>query len=103
MFLQQASYTPSFGGLGFSLKLGATISGRLVDGETGLPIAGMDVSAGPMDGHHVSWARSDTNGNYMLRGIPDGLIEVNVRGQGYIEARRLVTIREAQDVTNFNF
>ena len=87
----------------FGLRRGAAISGRLIDAETGLPIANMELNAGQVDGGHVSWARTDSGGNYILRGLPDGLIEVSVQGQGYIEAHRTVTIRGGQDITGFDF
>lgn len=93
----------SIEGADFDLKLGATISGRVMDGGTGLPIAGMDVRAGPIGGSHLSWSNTDSDGRYVLTGIPDGLIEVEVGGQGYIEVRRIATVRNGQDVTDFDF
>ena len=42
-------------------------------------------------------------GRYVLTGIPDGLIEVEVSGQGYIEMRKIATVRDGQDVTDFDF
>lgn len=90
-------------GIDFDLTLGATISGRVIDARTGIPITNMDVNAGLIDGDDMSWANTDGNGYYVLRGLPDGVIEVVVYGQGYIEVRRTVTIREGVDVTGFDF
>ena len=90
-------------GIDFDLTPGATISGRVIDAETGLPIANMEVRAGLIDGDYISWANTDGNGNYVLTALPDGVIEVVVYGQGYIEVRRTVTIREGVDVTGFDF
>ena len=95
--------TESIEGIDFALKLGATISGRVVDGSTGLPIAGMDVRAGPIGSDHLSWSNTNSEGRYVLTGIPDGLIEVEVGGHGYTEVRRTATVRDGQDVIDFNF
>ena len=89
-------------GIDFSLKLGASISGQIVD-ESGHPIPNLDVSAGPVYGDHLSWARTDGNGVYVLRGLPDGVIEIFVRGEDYIEGRMTVTIREGTDILGLDF
>ena len=87
----------------FSLRLGATISGTVTDGETGLPIAGMDIYAGPVDRNNLSWTRTDGNGNYTTAGLPDGVMVVTVEGQGYIEQHKTVIIRDGVDVTGVDF
>ncbi|MEE8442605.1 MAG: carboxypeptidase regulatory-like domain-containing protein, partial [Dehalococcoidia bacterium] len=87
-------------GIDIGLKLGATISGRVTDVGTGLPIADVDLSAGLMDGDHVSWTRTDYYGNYTLHGLPDGVIEIFVNGQEYIEERSLVQIIGTDMVTD---
>ena len=89
-------------GIHFSLKRGASISGQIVD-ESGHPIPNLDVSAGPVYGDHVSWTRTDGNGVYVLRGLPDGVIEIFVNGQDYIEGRMTVTIREGTDIVGLDF
>ncbi|MDP6402806.1 MAG: carboxypeptidase regulatory-like domain-containing protein, partial [SAR202 cluster bacterium] len=88
----------------FDLKRGATISGVVIDGDTGLPIPGMDVRAfvfgsttvGDSD---VSWTVSDRDGTYSLQGVPDGVIEVIVWGQGYLEQIKSITVRNGAGVT----
>jgi len=90
-------------GIDFTLKLGATISGQIVDAATGLPIPNADVSAGLVQGNHVSWARTDGAGVYVLRGLPDGVIEISVRGEDFIEQSRTVVIRNGMDINSFNF
>ena len=88
----------------FRLKLGATVSGRVFDAVTGLPVARMDLYAGPVDGDDIAWARTDRNGNYTLQGIPDGVIEIGVDGRrGYIEERQTVTVRGRETVTGLDF
>ena len=89
-------------GIHFSLERGASISGQIVD-ESGHPIPNLDVSAGPVYGDHVSWTRTDGNGVYVLRGLPDGVIEIFVNGQDYIEGRMTVTIREGTDIVGLDF
>ena len=101
--LIEISGAESIDGLIFEVKLGATISGRVIDGATGLAIPNMDVSAGPIGERDVSWSNTDSNGNYSLSGIPDGLIEVSVRGRGYIEVRKTTTVRDGQNVTDLDF
>ena len=90
------------GNIDFSLALGATISGKVADGLTGRPIAGMDVKA-CLDNNDISYASTNSAGNYFLRGVPDGLVEVIVRGRGYIEQRRDVRVSDGQDVTGVDF
>lgn len=74
-----------------------------MDASTGLPIRNMEIYAGPRDGEQLAWDNTGEDGTYVLRGMPDGLIEVVVYGQGYIEVRKTVIIRDGQDVTNFDF
>jgi len=90
-------------GIDFSFRRGASISGRVVDGGTGLPIPGMELRAAIPDGRHVSSATTDVNGEYTLIGLPEGVIQVIVFGQGYIEQRRTVTVRVGVDVLGFDF
>ena len=86
------------GNIDFSLTLGAMISGRVADGLTGRPISGMDVQA-RLDRDDISYASTNSDGNYVLRGVPNGTVEVIVRGQGYIEQRKTVRVSDGQDVT----
>ena len=90
-------------GIDFDLKRGATVSGTVVDAETGLPIANMDIKATLADGDDISSTQTNINGRYILKGIPDGVIEVVVAGQGYLQASNTVTVRNGQDVTDFDF
>ena len=93
----------SIGGIDFALRLGGTISGRVTDAETGLPIADMEVSARTAVGSQFEWTRTDTNGDYILRGVPAGIITVWVSGQGYIEVSDSVSVAEGQNITDFDF
>ena len=90
-------------GINFRLKRGATISGTVRDAETGLPIANMVVEAALAGWDAFSWGGTDTDGRYTLKGIPDGVIEVVVSGQGYLKTSKTVTVRDGQDVTGFDF
>ncbi len=90
-------------GIDFVLKLGAAISGRVVDGSTGQPIPNMEIRAGPAGRDHLARDDSGSDGTYVLRGMPDGLIEVVVQGQGYLKVSNSVVIRDGEDVTNFDF
>lgn len=91
-------------GIDFGLKRGATISGRVVDALTGLPIVRMDVRAAPADGGaDISWGETNVDGRYTLKGIPDGVVEVFVFGQGYVRMSKAVAVRNGQDVTGVDF
>lgn len=39
----------------------------------------------------------------MLRGLPDGVIEIFVRGEDYVEGRMTATIREGTDIVGLDF
>ena len=87
----------------FELAKGASISGTIIDAETGEPIPNMEVHAGPVNNSHLAWTRTDGQGNYLLRGLPDGRIEVYAYGQGYVEVSQTVTIQGGVDLTNIDF
>ena len=84
-------------GIDFGLKRGGAITGRVFDGSTGAPIPGMDVRA-ELNGFGFFWTSTDGDGSYTLFGVPDGLIEVIVSGQGYLEQRKTVTMSGAGEV-----
>ncbi len=91
-------------GIDFGLKRGAIISGRVIDAVTGQPIVNMDVRAAPADGGpDISWDETDIDGRYTLKGIPDGVVEVFVFGQGYVRMSKAVAVRNGQDVTGVDF
>ena len=90
-------------GIDFGLKRGASISGRVIDAATGLPISKMNVKAVPADGDEMSWGETDMDGQYTLKGIPDGVIEIAVEGQGYIRTSKTVMVRGGQDRTDIDF
>ena len=90
-------------GIDFVMMRGATISGKIVDASTGLPVPNMEIHAGPPDGEQLAWENTRADGTYVLRGMPDGLIEVVVQGLGYIQVVKTVIIRDGQDVPNFDF
>ena len=90
-------------GIDLALSVGATISGTVADGDTGLPIAGMDLWAGPAGGEQLSWTRTAGDGSYTLRGIPAGFIEVYVSGQGYVGVGNTLSVAAGETVTGFDF
>ena len=89
----------------FVLKPGGSISGRVTDASTGLGISGMDVHAGLVDtgGEHAAWESTDTNGDYTLRGLPEGRIGIFVSGRGFVEVSRTVFLSEGEHITGFDF
>ena len=66
-------------------------------GSTGLPIPNVEIHAGPPNGEHLAWERTRQDGTYVLRGMPDGLIE------GVVQVTKTVIIRDGRDVTSFDF
>ena len=95
--------TGTVGSVDIAMTRGASISGRITDAATGQPISGMDLSAGSVDSGQLAWDSTNSDGTFALRGLPDGVIEVIAQGQGYLEVRKLVTIADGKDVTDFNF
>ena len=75
----------------------------MIDRAAGLPISNIGVSAGPTNECHLSWTETDGNGNYSLRGLPDGIEEVFVDGEGYIQGRTWVRVGAAEAVKGIDF
>ena len=90
-------------GVDFGLKRGATISGWVIDAVTGLPIAKIDVRATSANRDTIFGEETNINGRYTLKGIPDGVVEIVVGGQGYISTSKTVIIRDAQDLIDIDF
>jgi carboxypeptidase family protein len=69
------------------LSLGAEISGRLTDAQTGAPVAGAYVCAlrtsakSPLES--LSCAFSEANGEYTLRGLPSGSYKLGFVAKGF--------------------
>lgn len=76
-------------------------SGRVVDADTGAPLAGVDVAA--QQGNSV---KTDANGRYGLRGIPAGIAQVRV-DDGLLwpglTAPRDVAIVQDREATGIDF
>ena len=88
--------------INFTLRIGATISGRVVDSQTWLTISSMGVTA-RINQREISQTRTGLDGAYKLQGVPDGDIEVTVSGQGYVEQHRNLTVRDGTDITGVDF
>lgn len=58
--------SPNLTGIDFTVELGGTVSGRVTDQNTGLPIANIQVTMGPL----FNGVCTDTDGDYTLFGIP---------------------------------
>ena len=92
----------SFPNVNFLLPLGATISGQVADGETGLPISGMEVRA-RLNDRDISETKTRSDGTYKLLGVPAGQIQVAVSGLGYFEQRRSITVSEGEEIAGVDF
>ncbi len=76
--------------LSFTALLGqSTISGRIVDAETGQPLVGANVV---LEGADMG-ARSDLDGNYLITGVAAGRYRLAVTYIGYTEEDQSFTIR----------
>ncbi len=60
------------------LEAGAALSGMVLDGQRGGPVAGATVSAG------AASATADERGRYRLSGLPAGIVAVRARAEGYL-------------------
>lgn len=76
----------------FTLIPGAVIRGQVVAGDTGQPVPGALVrgESSGRGGDDDSSTLSDDSGNFVLRGLVAGTIEINALGRGY--ATRVPTI-----------
>ena len=90
-------------GIDFALRRAATISGIVRDGLTGLGIPGMNVRAGLEGWPFLSWANTDAGGEYTVSGVPNGSTVVVVKGQGYVQQEKMVTVTGGVDVTGVDF
>jgi len=66
--------------LNVELAEGGSISGTVTDEGTGLPIAGIAACAIDHEGIPPRCANSDSNGNYILNGLPSGEYSVEFEG-----------------------
>ena len=90
-------------GIDFGLRLGAMISGRVIDTQTGLPIANVEVLAG-IDSDRIARTYTDSNGSFTLRGLPEGVVEVVAEGRrGYLGQRTTVSISGTLPVEGIDF
>ena len=68
-------------GADFNLSIGATISGRVIDGDTGLPVSGLGVSADQDRGGAGAYTGTDARGEYVLAGLAPGTYRVRTNPQ----------------------
>ena len=54
-------------------------------------------------GEVLGLAVTDEQGGYSLEGLPEGVIEVVVSGQGYVPQSRTVSVFWGEQVTEFDF
>jgi TonB-linked SusC/RagA family outer membrane protein len=71
------------------------ITGRVTDAGTSQPIANAQI----LVVGSTAGAQSNADGQYTVRGLPAGAMELRVLRVGYIESRRRVTVVAAQSTT----
>ena len=74
--------------INFSLEEGGTISGRVLDSDTGLPVIGARVEAIVYESlfeHHLHYGdgHADASGNYTTSGLPPGQYALRAKTDGY--------------------
>jgi TonB-linked SusC/RagA family outer membrane protein len=73
----------------------ATITGRVTDAPTGQPLASAQIS---VVGTNLG-TQTNSEGQYVIRGVPAGAVELRVLRVGYGELRRPVTLTVGQSTT----
>ena len=73
-------------GADLGLRLGTTISGRVFDAETGLPLANIHIRADNVFGKSGASEDTDADGRYILQAIAPGTYRIKAEGErkGYI-------------------
>jgi hypothetical protein len=66
------------------LAEGGSIVGTLTDESTGQPVVGMRACARDEQGMEPRCSLSDTNGDYLLNGLPSGTYNVEYRGENRV-------------------
>ena len=82
------------GEIDFALKIGGTISGRVTDAKTGLPMSGVTIEAHNVNGGYSS-AMTDSDGQYLILGLAPG----SHRLSAYVSPLGYVDEHYADDVT----
>ncbi len=81
---------------------GGSITGRTLDGDTGLPLSGITVVAEAPDGTSRS-AVTDNDGIYLIDGMPSGLITVSGRSEtSLIDVVENVAVAKGQTTTGID-
>src|SRR6188768_297392 len=70
------------------LARGGSVSGKLTDEETGLPVAGMAACARLEGDGYERCAKSDGSGNYQVNGLPSGVYSVYYEGWNQVNYLR---------------
>ena len=98
------------------MSRGATISGAVIDAETGRPIANVEIEAqSVVDGGPNSYTSTDADGRYTLRGVAPGSYRIKTwtNSQNYVhefygdtfnwDDANLVTIHGTEPVHGIHF
>ena len=102
-------------GIDFALKIGGTITGRVIDQATGRPVVNVGVGAENAGDGPSNWTTADRDGRYALTGIAPGAYRIKASAQekGYIEVfypdtpywddADLVLVSGTEDVAGIDF
>ena len=104
------------GGIDFAFRPASTISGRVTDAATGLPIRDIEVGAEPLDIGRSEYTRTGFNGRYTIQGLLPGSYYVSTEDGGdtghieqYYQAKvhrdeaNIVAVAEGAAVANVDF
>lgn len=92
---------PPAGPVELRVSTGLTLRGRVVEEATGEPVPGAQVeaappasldAAGPRLGSHPVLDATDSEGQFVLRGLAPGTVVVQVKAPGFVPASRTVDV-----------
>ncbi|MED4051937.1 carboxypeptidase regulatory-like domain-containing protein [Priestia megaterium] len=76
----------------------AILSGRVTDNETGLPVIGALVEVFNASGVPIAFGLTNQNGQYIIEGLPQGLLSVTVLAPGYSSITDQIEFAPNQEV-----
>jgi large repetitive protein len=97
---QDITLSPNQAGIVNFTLLGnpATLSGRVIDAETGLPIVEALVEVFDAFGVLIAFRLTNQNGQYIIEGLPQGLLSVTASAPGYTPITEQIEFAPSQEI-----
>ncbi|MEK1833448.1 carboxypeptidase-like regulatory domain-containing protein [Priestia megaterium] len=80
----------------------STLSGTVIDNKTGFPLIGALIEVLNISGIPIAYGLTNQDGQYIIEGLPQGLLLVRVSASGYISQTRQVEIGPGKVNENFS-